>query len=154
MKNDSGVKDYWVGVDASTTMNKKDPPGAITRWDHAREVAKSIVSKCETAYSKGIDLVVFSDRLKTYEGVTAAKVEEILQEWTPNGSTDIDGVVQMITQSYFDRKSQGPVNPISVLILTDGLPSTETDVLETIKAACEKMDSENEISISFVQVGT
>jgi hypothetical protein len=154
MKSDSALTDYWLGIDASTTMNKKDPPGEITRWDHAREVAKSIVSRCENKDSKGIDLVVFSDRLKHYEGVTSAKVEEILQEWTPNGTTDTAGSIQMITQKYFDRKSKGPVNAISVLILSDGLPSMEEDVVQTIKEVCEKMDTEKEINISFIQVGT
>ena len=58
--------------------------------------------------------------------------------------------------SYFQRKAQGktPANGEIILVVTDGEPDDRKAVMQVILDATQKLDRDEELGISFIQVGT
>lgn len=59
------------------------------------------------------------------------------------------------TNSYFQRKAAGQTKPNgeTILVVTDGEPDDRRSVMEAIINATRKMERDEELGISFIQVG-
>lgn len=149
-------RDYTLIIDKSGSMATPDQKGSKTRWATAQESTFALASKCEQFDPDGITLYVFSGRFKRYENVTASKVTQIFQENDPSGTTDLAGVLKHALDNYFQRKSSGQTkaNGETILVITDGEPDDRKAVMKVIIEASRKMDRDEELAISFIQVGT
>jgi len=60
------------------------------------------------------------------------------------------------TNSYFQRKANGQTktNGETILIVTDGEPDDRKAVMKVIIEASRRMDRDEELALSFIQVGT
>lgn len=98
----------------------------------------------------------FSGRFKRYENVTSAKVNQIFQENDPSGTTDLAAVLKHATDDYFQRKGAGKTKPNgeTILVVTDGEPDDRKAVMRVIIEASRRMDKDEELAISFIQVGS
>jgi hypothetical protein len=87
--------------------------------------------------------------------VTASKVSQVFQENEPSGRTDLAGVLQDAIQNYFQRKATGQTKPNgeTILIVTDGEPDERKAVMKVIIEASRRMDRDEELAMSFIQVG-
>jgi hypothetical protein len=121
-----------------------------------QESTLAIASKCEEFDPDGITVYLFSGRFKRYDNVTASKVGQIFQENEPSGRTDLASVLQDATNNYFQRKTarQTKQNGETILVVTDGEPDDRKAVMKVIIEASRRMDRDEELAISFVQVGT
>jgi len=149
-------RDYTLIIDKSGSMSIKDQPGGKSRWNVMQESTLAIASKCEEFDPDGITLYLFSGRFKRYDNVTSNKVSQIFQENEPSGRTDLAGVLTDAMNSYFQRKSarQTKQNGETILVVTDGEPDDRKAVMKVIIEASRKMDRDEELAISFIQVGT
>ncbi|NEU76784.1 VWA domain-containing protein [Hassallia byssoidea VB512170] len=149
-------RDYTLIIDKSGSMATPDQKGSKTRWATAQESTFALASKCEQFDPDGITLYVFSGRFKRYENVTASKVTQIFTENDPSGTTDLAGVLKHALDNYFQRKSSGQtkLNGETILVITDGEPDDRKAVMKVIIEASRKMDRDEELAISFIQVGT
>jgi uncharacterized protein with von Willebrand factor type A (vWA) domain len=149
-------RDYTLIIDKSGSMATPDQKGSKTRWATAQESTFALASKCEQFDPDGITLYVFSGRFKRYENVTASKVTQIFQENDPSGTTDLAGVLKHALDNYFQRKSSGQTkaNGETILVITDGEPDDRKAVMKVIIEASRQMDRDEELAISFIQVGT
>lgn len=149
-------RDYTLIIDKSGSMATPDQKGGRTRWVSAQESTLALASKCEQFDPDGITVYLFSGRFKRYDNVTAAKVTQIFQENDPSGSTDLAGVLKHATDDYFQRKSAGQTKPNGeiILVITDGEPDDRKAVMKVIIEASRLMDNNEELGISFIQVGT
>jgi uncharacterized protein with von Willebrand factor type A (vWA) domain len=149
-------RDYTLIIDKSGSMATPDQKGGRTRWVAAQESTLALASKCEQFDPDGITLYVFSGRFKRYENVTASKVTQIFQENDPSGTTDLAGVLKHATNDYFQRKNakQTKPNGETILVVTDGEPDDRKAVMRVIIEASRRMDRDEELGISFIQVGT
>jgi uncharacterized protein with von Willebrand factor type A (vWA) domain len=149
-------RDYTLIIDKSGSMATTDQKGGRSRWATAQESTFALASKCEQFDPDGITLYVFSGRFKRYENVTSSKVAQIFQENDPSGSTDLAGVLQHALDNYFQRKASGQTQPNgeTILVVTDGEPDDRKAVMKVIIEASRRMDRDEELAISFVQVGT
>ncbi|AFZ13188.1 von Willebrand factor type A [Crinalium epipsammum PCC 9333] len=148
-------RDYTLIIDKSGSMSIKDQPGGKSRWNVMQESTLAIASKCEEFDPDGITLYLFSGRFKRYDNVTANKVTQIFQENEPSGRTDLAGVLTDAINSYFQRKTarQTKQNGETILVVTDGEPDDRKAVMKVIIEASRKMDRDEELAISFIQVG-
>lgn len=148
-------RDYTLIIDKSGSMSTPDQRGGRTRWQEAQESTLALARKCEELDPDGITVYVFSGRFKRYDNVTAAKVEQIFQENEPAGRTDLAGVLQDALNNYFNRKaaSQTQVNGETILAITDGEPDDRKAVMKVIIEASRRIDKDEELAISFVQIG-
>ncbi|HEY9699718.1 MAG TPA: VWA domain-containing protein [Trichocoleus sp.] len=149
-------RDYTLIIDKSGSMSTPDQRGGRTRWIEAQESTLALARKCEQFDPDGITVYVFSGRFRRYEDVTASKVEQIFVENDPSGTTNLASVLQDATENYFKRKAAGQTKPQgeTVLVITDGEPDDRKAVMEVIVNATRKMERDEELAISFVQVGT
>ncbi len=149
-------RDYTLIIDKSGSMATPDQKGGRTRWVSAQESTLALASKCDQFDPDGITVYLFSGRFKRYDNVTASKVSQIFQENDPSGSTDLAGVLKHATDDYFQRKSTGQTKPNGeiILVVTDGEPDDRKAVMKVIIEASRRMDINEELGISFIQVGT
>ncbi|TVP56646.1 MAG: VWA domain-containing protein [Nodularia sp. (in: Bacteria)] len=149
-------RDYTLIIDKSGSMATPDQKGGRTRWVSAQESTLALASKCDQFDPDGITVYLFSGRFKRYDNVTAGKVTQIFQENDPSGSTDLASVLKHATDDYFQRKSAGQTKPNGeiILVITDGEPDDRKAVMKVIIEASRQMDINEELGISFIQVGT
>jgi uncharacterized protein with von Willebrand factor type A (vWA) domain len=148
-------RDYTLIIDKSGSMSTKDKPGGASRWQIMQESALALASKCEEFDPDGITVYLFSGKFKRYDNVTVAKVGTIFQENDPSGRTDLAAVLADAVNSYFQRKAQGqiPANGEMILVVTDGEPDDRKAVMQVILDTTQKLDRDQELAISFIQVG-
>jgi uncharacterized protein with von Willebrand factor type A (vWA) domain len=149
-------RDYTLIIDKSGSMSMRDQLGGKSRWIVMQESTLALASKCEELDPDGITIYLFSGRFKRYDNVTASKVSQIFTENEPSGRTDLAGVLQDATNNYFQRKAAGQTKPNgeTILVVTDGEPDDRKAVMKVIIEASRRMDRDEELAISFVQVGT
>jgi hypothetical protein len=146
-------RDYTLILDKSGSMSTTDQ-GGKSRWDYVQESTLAIARKCEQLDPNGITLYTFSGRFRRYDNVTASRVNQVFQENDPLGSTNLAAVLQDATNNYFQRKASGQTTMgETLLVVTDGEPDDRRAVIDVIIRATEKMESDEELAISFIQVG-
>lgn len=157
-------RDVFMLIDKSTSMDDKDPEtGGLTRWEFlAKELVSGHVNKilkqtspngekiCEEVY-----LTFFSINRpsKTIIPVTnSAQVETAFKEvGGPEGQTFIVPTLsQILDQWYGIRKGRGGF----VIIYTDGTLSDRAKFEELIKRTCTKLESQDELKIVILGVGS
>lgn len=149
-------RDYTLIIDKSGSMATPDQKGGRNRWVTAQESTLALASKCEQFDPDGITVYVFSGKFKRYENVTASKVTQIFRENDPSGTTDLAGVLKHATDDYFQRKATNKTKPNgeTILVVTDGEPDDRKAVMKVIIEASRRMERDEELAISFIQVGT
>ena len=149
-------RDYTLMIDKSSSMATSDDPDGKTRWQIAQESTLALAQKCEEIDPDGITVYVFSGAFKRYDNVTSGKVTKVYEENQPMGQTDLATVLQDAFDDYFKRKEAGTakVNGETFLIITDGEPTDRKAVINLIMDAAQKVAREDELGISFIQVGT
>lgn len=148
-------RDYTLIIDKSGSMATPDQKNGRTRWVAAQESTLALASKCEQFDPDGITIYLFSGKFKRFENVTSSKVTQIFQENDPSGTTDLAAVLKHATDDYFARKSANQTKPNgeTILVVTDGEPDDRKAVMKVIIEASRRMDRDEELAISFIQVG-
>jgi hypothetical protein len=148
-------RDYTLIIDKSGSMSTVDTPNGQSRWSAAQESTFALASKCEKFDPDGITVYLFSGKFRRFDNVTSAKVAQIFQENDPVGSTNLTAVLLDAINSYFKLKSSGQAKSggETILVITDGEPDDRKGVFETIIDATRRMDRDEELAITFIQVG-
>jgi len=149
-------RDYTLIIDKSTSMSTLDQPGEKSRWEIVQESTLALARKCEQFDADGITVYLFSDHFQRFDQVTAEKVAQIFAENIPMGSTNLVSALQDATKNYFQRKKQGQTKTggETILVVTDGEPNDRWSVVDVIVKASQQMQQEQELAISFIQVGS
>lgn len=148
-------RDYTLIIDKSGSMSTSDQPGEKTRWEIAQESTLALARKCEEIDPDGITVYLFSGRFRRYDNVTSDKVSQVYQENEPMGRTDLASVLQDALDNYFQRKVAGIAksNGETILVITDGEPDDRKAVMRQIIEASRKIERDDELAISLIQVG-
>jgi hypothetical protein len=149
-------RDYTLIIDKSGSMATPDQKGGKSRWATAQESIISLAKKCEQFDHDGITVYVFSHQFQRYDYVTSAKVRQIFEENYPTGTSNLGSVLQDAINNYFHRKAVGKTKPNgeTILVITDGEPDDRQAVFEIIIRATQKMEKDQELGISMIQVGS
>ena len=149
-------RDYTLIIDKSGSMSTADQPSGKSRWAAAQESTLALARKCEEIDTDGITVYLFSGRFKRYDNVTSDKVSQIYQENDPMGRTDLASVLKDALDNYFERKAAGQTKPNgeTILVITDGEPDDRKSVMRVIIEASRKIERDEELAISLIQVGT
>jgi len=147
-------RDYTLIIDKSGSMAQKDQPGGRSRWAVAEESAHAFAAKCEELDPDGLTLYFFAGRFRRYDAVTSERVGQVFRENEPCGSTDLAGVLKDAFDSYFGRKARGKARNETIVVLTDGEPDDQRAVMRSIVEASRKIDKDEELGVSFVQIGS
>jgi von Willebrand factor type A domain. len=143
-----GDRNYTIIIDKSGSMATRDQAGGKSRWQAVQESTTSLAAKCEELDPDGITVYTFANRFKRYDNVTAAKVSQIFQENEPVGGTNLTAVLQDAINHHFQSGK-----PETILVITDGDPDDRKSVFQVIIQATQKLKSDDELGISFIQIG-
>ncbi|MBD1860722.1 MULTISPECIES: VWA domain-containing protein [Trichocoleus] len=147
-------RDYTLIIDKSGSMSTPDQRGGRTRWAEVQESTLALARKCEQFDPDGITVYLFSSRFKRYDNVTSAKVDQLFLENDPSGTTNLASVLHDATNSYLQRKQAKQTKQgETILVITDGEPDDRRAVMEVIVNASRQLDRDEELAISFIQVG-
>lgn len=148
-------RDYTLIIDKSQSMSTQDQQGGKSRWDAVAESILAVAEKCEQYDPDGITVYLFSSQFRRYDQVTTAKVKQVFAENFPAGSSKLAEVLKDALDNYFRRKSAGQAKPNgeTILVVTDGEPDDRLAVMQLIIDASRKIDRDEELAISFIQVG-
>lgn len=152
-------RDYTVIVDCSGSMSTED--GGVrrnlSRWKAAEEGTCAAAREVAKLDPDGITVYDFSDSFHRYENQTPDKVAQIFTTRKPGGSTELGAVLNDALngpQGYLTRKRAGQTKSgETVLIVTDGEPNNQAEVATVIRNATQKLETQQELSLIFVQVG-
>ncbi|MFM1843583.1 MAG: hypothetical protein RLZZ490_2326 [Cyanobacteriota bacterium] len=147
-------RDYTLIIDKSGSMSMIEPNSQKSRWDLVQESTLALARKCDQLDPDGITVYTFSGKFRRYDNVNASKVEQIFQENEPVGATNLTAVLQDAINDFLQRKksNQGKTGE-TILIITDGEPNDRRSVFEIIIQASKCLDADEELAISFIQVG-
>ncbi|AUC60170.1 hypothetical protein AA637_02925 [Cyanobacterium sp. HL-69] len=147
-------RDYTLIIDKSSSLNTDDGMGK-TRWQIAQESTFALAQKCDELDYDGITIYLYSGRFRRYDNVTADKIKEIYAVNEPMGKSDLKSVLQDALDNYFQRKAEGKAktNGETMLIMTDGIPDEPKEIIKLIIDATHKIDKDEELGISFIQIG-
>lgn len=145
-------RDYVMLIDRSGSMGTKHK-GGRTRFQYAQEQTEALARKCAEFDADGIDVILFNNSVKVYTGVTPEKVTQVFKESEPSGGTATDAALKHVFDEYFKKKTAGTAKPVTVLCITDGEPNDPKAVAKVIVEASKKIDADEELAVTFIQVG-
>jgi hypothetical protein len=77
------------------------------------------------------------------------KVKELFRKMSPGGSTDLAGVLRLALKQHWERGG----TPETILVITDGEPNEQEAVKRVITQAANRLERDEDLSISFIQIG-
>lgn len=163
-------------LDKSGSMGEQYKPG-ITRWKAAEETVNALSKEMAPHDKDGITVVPFNDRFTVIDGVTPATVGEIFKNHAPQSGTMLAAPLRAVIDKFIPvaapAKSGGLLSslfgsksaaapaaaavarkPLCLIVATDGAAGDEEDVIRTLVDATQRMQSDDELGILFLQVGS
>ena len=149
-------RDYTLIIDRSGSMSTLDPIENQSRWSIVENCTLALAQQCEQFDLNGLSVHFFSNHFKRYRNISSSKVQEIFQENEPQSGTNLTIVLQDAFNNYFQRKADGQTKPNgeTIIVLTDGEPEHGISVSEVIVKASQQIERDEELAISFIQVGS
>ncbi len=151
-------RDYVLVVDCSGSMMTEDCENFNSRWNDAKEGAIAFASTMDRLDPDGIDLCFFNDTDFWLRNVHQADVENAFMERAPRGGTVLSPVLETIFLEWFDKRGTKQGRPLSIVVVTDGMPSDKEQVIQTIVTASQRLKAEGgrdeELALQLIQIGT
>jgi len=146
--------DFIVAIDRSGSMANPGSHGK-TRWQEAEEATVAVANKCAESDDDGITVVLFNRAVVMHENVTdgTSQVARIFRESEPMGGTDTALMLKKVLTNYTANRTRKGVKPIILIVVTDGEPDSQEEVVKAIVEATRVIERDDEIGISFLQVG-
>lgn len=167
-----GMYDVALLVDKSGSMAELDCPSGVfdtlgnlffrkamgattSRWHWSQQQITALSQQASSVLRNGITLVLFDSGHRVFDNVNANDITHIFHSNQPGGGTNMAAALNSQLKGYFKRRdnSYGRVKPLSITILSDGLPSNARAVRSAIIEATRKMTNPGEISITMLQLG-
>jgi len=149
-KGEEKLKEYQAAK-ASMTTPKSDP---VTCWEKAVLGLNGVVNQVIKIDPNGIDVVCFpgsSDSVDIYRNLKDTKnVEDLVTAKEPSGSCNMGQALEVVFNEALER---GFEKSTSVLVFTAGKPEDDTAVIESIQDFAKNLESEEDFSLTFVQIG-
>jgi len=122
------------------------------RWAEAQKALATLAPQCCAADPDGMTLYFFS-HAGTFPRTDHIKNPQIIadafKKQRPDGGTCLHGVLDHVFREHFERGRA----PTTILIITDGSPDNEQAARKVIIDAANAVLNDNELSISFIQIG-
>lgn len=146
---------YGQIFDPHTGAPPPSSEGPITRWEKALMVTSAIVQKVSKADPDGIDIYCFpggDSHVDVYKDVTDVESlqDGLVNAAPPSGKCYMGYAVDM---AFKDAFTKGFDKPCTILVITAGRPDDHEQLVTNIKNASKNLQSDKQMSITFVQVG-
>lgn len=143
--------DLIVVIDTSGSMAEPLKTLPISKWEWCTRFVSSFATDIDPFLNgRGITIVRYSDSYSIYPRCSPSQVLTLFRGTDPEGSTNIGDPLQQLLDGYLASKRD---RPLLITILTDGVPTDGPKVEEVIISATKKMHSQNEVQLTFLEVG-
>ena len=141
------MRDYILAADASSSMMMHLPDGR-SRWKAVAEATFGLAVGVEALDPDGIEVYTFASKVKELGNATSQMVMDLFAKNNPFGSTNLTALLNTVLLQKWQ-----PEVPTTLLVVTDGEPNNKAAVAETLIAATKKMKFDEQLAVSFIQVG-
>ncbi|MCA9803566.1 MAG: VWA domain-containing protein [Cyanobacteria bacterium HKST-UBA02] len=143
--------DIVVIIDKSSSMSTRDAPGSLSRWDWTGKQLTGLAGSLRYVPRSRMDLVLFDNDARVFEGVTMSGIPGIFSTYSPSGGTNVTRALKEQIDRAFVR---GFSRPLVIAVITDGAPSNARSLRELICQTTLKLASPDQLKITFLQVGS
>lgn len=146
--------DVVIVLDKSGSMDERDCPGGMSRWDWCRDQMMSLTAQISSVFKSGITVALYSSDYDIFRNVDLSYVTRIFGENGPSGGTYTGKVMEAVFDDYFARRASNPnTRKLLVQVVTDGDPSDKGALIAAISRASQMINSPGEITVNFLQIG-
>lgn len=146
--------DVVIVLDKSGSMDERDCPGGMSRWDWCRDQMMSLTAQISSVFKTGITVALYSSDYDIFRNVDLGYVTRIFGENAPSGGTYTGKVMEAVFDDYFARRASNPnTRKLLVQVVTDGDPSDKGALIAAISRASQMINSPGEITVNFLQIG-
>lgn len=146
--------DVVIVLDKSGSMDERDCPGGMSRWDWCRDQMMSLTAQISSVFRTGITVALYSSDYDIFRNVDLGYVTRIFGENSPSGGTYTGKVMEAVFDDYFARRASNPnTRKLLVQVVTDGDPSDKGNLIAAISRASQMINSPGEITVNFLQIG-
>lgn len=148
-------RDYVVILARNAFRKYPPPPGLKTAWTQAESAIVDLAQQCEAFDPDGITVYTTALPCHKYDHTTSQKITEIFREYQPVDTVNLTDVLQIAIENYFHRKAQAQAKPNGaiILVILDSEPDDRMEMVNLIVETTQRMERNEELGISFIQVG-
>lgn len=161
MKEVNPNKEYILLADISASMSTQDPKcGGMKRYDYMIEKFKQFIKEASDFDAhQSTTVILFGEKATRHDNVNLENIDKVLNHVYMEGFTNLhlalDEAYEVHKESKRDFKRDDKIHPGSVFIVfTDGDPTNRNAVKRNLESIIKNIDSEDEIQVILVTVGT
>jgi len=140
-----------VVIDKSGSMSERDCPQGLSRWDWCREQTRDFGRIAADILNKPMAVAVFSDEVVRYDNVKTDAITAIFYENKPDGGTNTG---EALEEQFAHHFHYGAGRKLLMVVITDGAPNFPPAVENAIIDATLHMRHPDEITVTFLQIGS
>ncbi|EGK88546.1 hypothetical protein D0A34_18220 [Microcoleus vaginatus PCC 9802] len=152
-------RDYTIIIARSDASRNPQHPW-YEEWVEAQASLIDLAKKCQEFDSDGITLYEASTPMWKYKNSTVGRLAEILQRQNtePDSAkptaTNLEEALKASFSDYFANKTDGKGKKGAIIVaVLDEKPEQVAAVAEIIVSAANKIEKDEEIGVSFIQIG-
>jgi hypothetical protein len=152
-------RDYTIIIARSDASRDPHHPW-YEEWVEAQASLIDLAKKCQEFDSDGITLYEASTPMWKYKNSTVGRLAEILQRQNtePDSAsptaTNLEEALKASFSDYFANKTDGKGKKGAIIVaVLDQKPEQVAAVAEIIVSAANKIEKDEEIGVSFIQIG-
>lgn len=139
-------------VDSSASMNTKDCPGGISRWQWCRNQAHNLYTEGQGALQSNISITEFNSGFRSHQNCTFDQFSGIFQTVAPAGETFMAPALTDAFGALRGHLYAG--RPAVVTVISDGRPSDVDRLKQTIIEEVNSLRDPSLLTVAFIEVGT
>jgi len=122
-------------------------------WTQA-EKAATLLSRNVCSFDQaGVTLYMFDDKFEVFRNVhDPQKIQQLFHQHRPRGGTKMGPVLRQAFQEA-DQAHRTSGRGTTILVITDGEPDNKHDVEQAIINASNRLQRDEDLSLSFIQIG-
>jgi hypothetical protein len=152
-------RDYTIIIARSDASRHHQHPW-YQEWIEAQASLIDLAKKCQQFDSDGITLYEASTPMWKYKNSNVARLAEILQRQNTEPDSakpteiNLEEALKATFSDYFANKTEGKGKKGAIIVaVLDQKPAQVAAVAEIIVSAANKIDKDEEIGVSFIQIG-
>jgi hypothetical protein len=141
-------------VDRSQSMNKKDCPGGLSRWQWCGEQASGLANAISPLVPQGLTIVPFATEYDVFDHASAANIETLFSTLPLQFGTRLYEPMAEQFDTYFANHTPSK-KPLLVVVITDGVPvpKIEPVLVRQELVAASNRSKPHEVTVVFCQIG-
>lgn len=152
-------RDYTIIIARSDASRDAQHPW-YEEWVEAQASLIDLAKKCQEFDTDGITLYEASTPMWKYKNSNVARLAEILQRQNTEPDSvkpttiHLEEALKASFSDYFANKTDGKGKKGAIIVaVLDQKPENTAAVAEIIVSAANKIDKDEEIGVSFIQIG-